>query len=143
MKLTLDSSVIIAALRKQEVLHKPCLLLLQQVSEGKHTALESDIVLVEVTAAIRRRTGSRKLAREVRENLVQLDFLFFLEVTESRMFSATKIAERFSLKGMDAIIAQIAQEKDSVLVTLDKEFAKKVTKLVSVEEIEKVLAVSK
>jgi len=59
------------------------------------------------------------------------------------MFSAAKIAERFSLKGMDAIIAQIAEEKGSVLVTLDKEFAKKVTGLVSVEEVERVLAVSK
>ncbi len=143
MKLTLDSSVIIAALRKQEVLHEPCLLLLQQISEGKHIALESAIVLVEVTAAIRRRTGSRRLAREITENLVQLDFLFFLELTEFRMFSAAKIAERFSLKGMDAIIAQIAEEKGSVLVTLDKEFAKKVTGLVSVEEVERVLAVSK
>jgi len=103
-------------------------------------ALESAIVLVEVTAAIRRRTGSRRLARQVRENLLQLDFLFFLELTESRMNSAARIGERVSLKGMDAIIAQVAEEEDSVLVTLDREFAEKVAGIVSVEEVEKLLA---
>ncbi len=140
MKLTLDSSVIIAALRKQEPMHHQCRLLLQQVKEGKYMALESAIVLVEVTAAIRRRTGSRRLARQVRENLLQLDFLFFLELTESRMNSAARIGERVSLKGMDAIIAQVAEEEDSVLVTLDREFAEKVAEIVSVEEVEKLLA---
>ena len=121
-------------------MHHQCRLLLQQVKEGKYMALESAIVLVEVTAAIRRRTGSRRLARQVRENLLQLDFLFFLELTESRMNSAARIGERVSLKGMDAIIAQVAEEEDSVLVTLDREFAEKVAEIVSVEEVEKLLA---
>jgi len=50
MDLTLDSSVIIAALRKQETMHSDCKALLQQVKEGKHRALESVIVPVEVAA---------------------------------------------------------------------------------------------
>jgi len=139
MKLTLDSSVIIAALRKQEPMHEQCKSLLEQVKEGKHVAFESAIVLVEVTAAIRRRTGSRRLARGVRENLLRLDTLIFLELTESRMNSAARIAERVPLKGMDCIIAQIAEEKDSVLVTLDREFAERAAQIVSVEEVGKIL----
>jgi len=139
MKLTLDSSVIIAALRKQEPTHPQCKSLLQQVKEGKHLCFESAIVLVEVTAAIRRRTGSRELARQVRENLLRLDCLIFLELTEFRMKSAARIAERVPMRGMDSIVVQVAEEKDCVLVTLDKELAERAAEVVLVEEVEKIL----
>lgn len=136
----MDSSVIIAALRKQEPLHKECKTLLQQVKDGKHIALESVIVPVEVIAAIRRRTNSERLARQVRENLLQLNSLFLFELTESRMNLAARIAERGSLKGMDAIIAQIAAERGSVLVTLDEEFTERVKQIVTVEDVKALLA---
>ena len=139
MNLTLDSSVILAALREQEPMHHACQALLAQVKDGVHNAFESAIVLVEVTAAIRRRTGSKELARKVREILRELPFLFFLELTESRMNLAARIAEKSCLKGMDAIIAQIAEEKDSVLVTLDDEFATRAKEIVKVEDVEALL----
>jgi predicted nucleic acid-binding protein len=140
MNLTLDSSVIVAALREQEPMHHACQALLSQVKNGVHMSFESATVLVEVTAAIRRRTGSEELARQVRKNLRELPFLFFLELTESRMNLAARIAEKSPLKGMDAIIAQIAEEKDSVLVTLDDEFAKRVKEIVKVEDVGAFLA---
>lgn len=135
MNLTLDSSIIIAALRKQEAMHKECKALLRQVKEGRHKILESMIVPVEVTTAIRRRTGSEKLARQVRENLLQLNSFFLLELTEPRMNHAARIAEKVPLKGMDAIIAQIAEERNSILVALDEEFAKKVEQIVTVKDV--------
>lgn len=135
MDLTLDSSVIIAALRKQEAMHEECKALLQQVKDGRHRALESMIVPVEVTAAIRRRTGSEELAKQVRENLLQLDSLFLLKLTKSRMNRAARIAEKVPLKGMDTIIAQIAEERGSILVTLDEEFAERAEKAVIVKDI--------
>jgi len=140
MRLTLDSSVIIAALRKQEPMHPQCRFLLQQVKEGKHLCFESAIVLVEVTAAIRRRTGSRELARQVKENLLRLDSLIFLELTEFRMRSAARIAERVPMKGMDSIIVQVAEEKDCILVTLDKELSERAAEVVLVKEVEKILS---
>lgn len=140
MNLTLDSSTIVASLREQEPLHKECKALLQQVKDGKHIAFESVIVPVEVTAAIRRRTGSEKLARQVRENLLQLNSLLLFELTESRMNFAARIAERVSLKGMDAIIAQIAEERGSILVTLDGEFAGRVKEVLAVKDVETLLA---
>ena len=121
MNFTIDSSVIVASLREGEGAYQKSRTFLTQVIEGEHTAYESAIVPVEVTAAIRRRTDSRKLARQVRQNLLNLDSLIFYELSKSRMESAAKIAEKVGLRGMDAIIAQIAQEKDTSLVTLDKE----------------------
>lgn len=136
MNLTLDSSIIVAALREQEPLHKECKALLQQVKDGKHEAFESVIVPVEVAAAIRRRTDSEMFARQARENLLKLGSFLFFELTESRMNSAARIAEQVSLKGMDAIIAQIAEEKGSILVTLDGEFTGRVKEILAVKDIE-------
>ncbi len=59
-RITIDSSVIIAALREQEPKHKECKSLLQKVKNGDYIAIEPYIVLIEVTAAIKRRTGSNK-----------------------------------------------------------------------------------
>ena len=122
MNFTIDSSVIVASLREQEGTHQKPKAFIAQVIEGEHTAYESVIVPVEVTAAIRRRTDSRKLARQVKQNLLNLDSLIFCELSKSRMESAAKIAGKVGLRGMDAIITQIAQERDTSLVTLDKDF---------------------
>ncbi|MGC8931648.1 MAG: hypothetical protein ACP5K6_08995 [Dictyoglomus sp.] len=61
--LTLDSSIIIAALREQEEKHDICFGVLEKVKNGEYIAIEPYIVLVEVTAAIRRRTGSKNLLK--------------------------------------------------------------------------------
>lgn len=142
MNLTLDSSIIIAALRIQEPKHKECKALLEQVRNDQHTAFESAIVLVEIAAAIRRRTRSEELARQVRENLLRLPSLVFIELTRSRMESAAKIAEKSGLRGMDAIIVQVTQERKTILVTLDEEMIEKSKRIVTVKEVDAILAES-
>lgn len=139
MNLTLDSSVIVASLRKQEKRHKECKTLLEQLKNGEHTAYESGIVLVEVTAAIRRRTGSKDLAMRVKNDLLELNFLNFLELTELRMKRSAEIASRIGVRGMDAIVIQIAEETGSVLVTLDEEMMKAAKEIVTVKEIQRLL----
>ena len=139
MNLTLDSSVIVASLRKQEKRHKECKTLLEQLKNGEHTAYESGIVLVEVAAAIRRRTGSKDLAIRVKNDLLELNFLNFLELTELRMKRAAEIASRIGVRGMDAIVIQIAEETRSVLVTLDEEMMKAAKEIVTVKEIQRLL----
>ena len=87
-------------------------------------------MVVEVTAAIRRRTGSSELARKVRQNLLKLPSFIFYELTESRMNSAARIGEQISLRGMDSIVAQVSQEK---------EFAKKAKQIVTVKDMDRLL----
>ncbi|MGC9003020.1 MAG: hypothetical protein ACP5J9_08760 [Dictyoglomus sp.] len=78
--LTLDISIIIAALREQEEKHDICFGVLEKVKNGEYIAIEPYIVLVEVMAAIRRRTGSKKLAEKVRFYLKDIDSIHFLEL---------------------------------------------------------------
>jgi len=56
------------------------------------------------------------------------------------MESAARVAERTGLRGMGAIIVQVAEESRAILVTLDDEMADKSREIVTVKEIEAILA---
>ena len=137
MLLTLDSSVIIAALRKQEPKHKEALDLLENVVNGDHIAVMPYTVLIEVVSAIRRRTGSKELAARIENNLESITTIYFLEIIRSRVKEANKIAREYGLKGMDAIVVQVAKENNANLVTLDEQMAKIATRIVKVISLEK------
>ena len=47
------------------------------VKDAEYFAVEPYTVLVEVVAAIKRRTGSEQLAEKVRNNLQEIDSIYF------------------------------------------------------------------
>jgi len=112
---------------------------LEKVQRASHTVLESVIVPVEVSAAIRRRTGSESLTREVWQHFLRLPSFLFVELTWSRMESAISIAEKTGLRGMDAIVVQVAEETGATLVTLDDEMAERSKGIVDVRDIARLL----
>jgi predicted nucleic acid-binding protein len=138
MIVTLDSSVIIAALRKQEERHKECRNLLEKVKDGEFIALEPYIVMIEVVAAIRRRTGSKQLAERVKNDLRSIDTIKFLDLVSFRAEEAMEIATEISVRGMDAVVIQIAKEFDAMLVSLDKEMVEKAKTIVKIKDVEEI-----
>jgi predicted nucleic acid-binding protein len=118
---TLDSSVIVAALRKKEVQHTVCRNLLEAVFQGNYLAVEPNTVLVEIAAAIRRRTGSKELSEKVVRDLQSIDSFYFLDLDVARTNLAVAIAQEYSVRGMDAVVAQISKEFKTILVSLDAE----------------------
>lgn len=136
MLVTLDSSVIIAALREQEKKHKECQELLEKIREAKYIAVQPYTVLVEVVAAIRRRTNSQFLAKQVKELLLKIDTMNFLELESTRADASVDIATHTGLRGMDAIIVQIANEFGAVLFTLDEEIMDKAKSIINIMKVE-------
>jgi len=137
MLLTLDSSVIIASIREQEPKHKECKKLMESVVSGENTVVVPYTVLIEVTSAIRRRTGSKNLAEIVRTNMESMDSIYFVELVKSDAREAAGISAETGVKGMDAIVIQAAKSNSSYLVTLDGEMerlAKRVCKIKSADE---------
>jgi predicted nucleic acid-binding protein len=134
--LTLDSSVIIAAFRKQEGKHSECRSLVERVKDGEFMALEPYTVLVEVVAAVRRRTGDSDLASRVRNDLQDIETLNFLELTSIRARLASEIAEEIGVRGMDAIVIQVAREFNIPLISLDVDMIDRARPLVKTELIE-------
>ncbi|MCK5661141.1 MAG: type II toxin-antitoxin system VapC family toxin [Methanosarcinales archaeon] len=125
MQICLDSSVIVAALRKQEVHHNAAIDILEKVKNGEYIAIEPQIVLVEVAAAIKRRTGSTELANRVMDDLLAIDTIHFTDLESRRAEDVTEIAINIGVRGMDAIVIQIAKEFNIPLITLDMEMIEK------------------
>ena len=138
MLLVLDSSVIVAAFREEEDKYNKCKKLLEDTINGKHVVILPTICLVEIVSAIRRRTDSKPLAIKIRDYLLSIDNLYFIEITKSVAEKASDISIETGLKGMDAIIVQIARENKASLITLDKEMenlSKNIVKIISIDKL--------
>jgi len=138
VNICLDSSVIVAALRKQEVHYEAARNLIEKVKDGNHIAIEPYIVLIEVVAAIKRRTGSTELAKRVKNNFLAIDTINFTDLELTRANDASEIAMNLGVRGMDAIVIQTAKEFNIPLITLDKEMLH-----YSLKVIEQVLGIAR
>jgi predicted nucleic acid-binding protein len=78
-------------------------------------------VLVEVVAAIRRRTGSELLAIEVQKTLENISAISFVMLDGRAAAKACKVATKTGLRGMDALVVQVAKEYKAELITFDDE----------------------
>jgi|SRR3989338_1907715 len=139
MLLTLDSSVVVASLVEGEKCHLQCKALMEKLANFEFVAIMPYSVFVEVVAAIRRRTDSEELAERVGKDLKSMDSIFFLEILQFRAEEAADLAMKTGLRGMDAIVAQIAKESNSILITLDGEMAVKSECHVKTNTIENIL----
>ena len=82
-------------------------------------------VLVEVVAAIRRRTGSEHLALETQKMLEGLPSVSFVMLDGRSAAKACRIAAKTGLRGMDALVVQVAREYKAELITFDQEMLQK------------------
>ena len=127
--LTVDSSVIVSTLLTDEVRHQEAMEIWEEVLSGEYYAVMPYSVLVEVVAAVRRRTGSESLALEVKKELCSLDSVAFVNLDEDAAKKACVLASRTGFKGMDAIVVQVSLEYNTRLVSFDKEMVRKVSLL--------------
>lgn len=138
-RLTIDTSVFIAAIRETENKHEICKNLFQKIGKGEYEVIEPYTVLVEIGAAIKRRFSSSAAAEAAVEEILAIEAISFEELIQSRAKDAYQIAVRAGLRGMDAIVVQIAKENNCALVTLDQEMAEKAKEIIPVESIEKLI----
>lgn len=134
--IVLDSSLIIAALRHEEEKHHSCRKILELVKNGALAAAEPYSVLVEISAAIKRRTDFVELAERIKADLKNIGGLHFFELTERRAEEACALAIKTGVRGMDALVMQIAAEMDASLVTLDRELEEKARGIVSIKSVD-------
>ena len=92
-------------------------------------------VLVEVVSAIRRRTGDEVLALKIKKELLSIDNLNFTIVDPESASESANIAIETGMRGMDAIVVQIAKEYGTSLVTLDNEMISKATGIANIKEL--------
>ncbi|KKL66896.1 hypothetical protein LCGC14_2140440, partial [marine sediment metagenome] len=83
----------------------------------------SMITPIEISCAIARRAGIKeaKESEEIIQNWSKEKKINIYELNEKRMLKAQNHGLNFKLKGMDAIIVQLAFELNFPLATLDNE----------------------
>jgi predicted nucleic acid-binding protein len=119
--LTVDSSLIVASLLKEDANHLEAKKVWKDVTDGDVDAVEPLTVLVEVAGAIRRRTRSEPIAMKAVENLLAMDNVVFALVDHAVAKSAAVISIATGLRGMDAFVVEAAKRFDADLRTLDME----------------------
>jgi len=134
-EVTLDSSVFISAFVEGDKFRPKARRIIEKVFSGEYRVVTSATVLVEICGAIARRAGAEK-AFLVKEHLAKwedMNLINWSELTRERMDEAAKLAVELKLKGMDAIVVQVAKEKNRALITFDEEIAEKAKTIVKVD----------
>jgi len=117
-KLTIDSSVIVASLLDNEPRHEEAFRIWESVLSGVNSAIMPYSIFVEVVAAVKRRTGSGQLSREVMRELRKIENIAFVDLDSKAAEEAAEIAIRTGTRGMDALVIQVAKDFGSELITL-------------------------
>ncbi|MEM3022277.1 MAG: PIN domain-containing protein [Candidatus Bathyarchaeia archaeon] len=133
-RVTLDSSVLVSAFVGGEAFRPIALQILRRIFLGEFRATTSAIVPVEVCGAISRRSGIEEasLVKRQLEKWEGMGFIAFSALDRGRMREAVELALRLRLKGMDAIVVQVAKEEGAALVTFDEEVARRAKEAVEV-----------
>jgi len=133
-EVTLDSSVLVSALVKGDELRPTARRVMEKIFLGQYHVTASAIVPVEVCGSISRRVGVDK-AISVKNQLTRwedMNLVVYSELTGKRKEEATELAVKLKMRGMDAIVVQVAKEKKGVLITFDEEMAGKAKAAVKV-----------
>ncbi|MGB9854200.1 MAG: type II toxin-antitoxin system VapC family toxin [Candidatus Bathyarchaeales archaeon] len=132
--LTLDSNVLIAALKDDEPYSTNCIEILEKVPD-KFLLTEPSIIYQEVCGTLARKTG-KAIADKAKE---QLDLIIHPSLLSNcdKAFctSAYHLCAEYNIYAIDAIYLKVALDKNAILVSLDKEdFIEKInSKKVSIE----------
>jgi len=114
-----DASIWVARLIKQDALHTLSRTWLEDQRVAGMRFLAPALLLVEVAAAISRRTGEPELARRAVGALRNLPDLRLVEIDQAVVATATSIATDLGVRGADAFYIAIAQRLNLPLATLD------------------------
>ncbi len=132
MTYTVDSSVWIAALLREDPTHDQAYAFVERLLDGEDEVVLPVTIYIEVVLAIARRTLSPDLPGRATEFLLGLPAIEFVEIDYPRMISTVEKTMSARLRGMDAIVLHVTQEFDATLVTLDSELQQRAQFLVPV-----------
>ncbi|HEY4228462.1 MAG TPA: PIN domain-containing protein [Candidatus Limnocylindrales bacterium] len=118
---TIDASVLVAAAVPDEPANASARALMERVIEAGLAIHEPTLAVVEVTAAIARRTGDRDLALAAGRRLLQLPGLVLHDLDADVMAAAAHVASDLRLRAADAVYVAVAHGHAGTLITLDAE----------------------
>ena len=135
MNAVLDASVWVARLVRQDAFHDPVKRWMETRRAAGDLFYAPDLLLAEVSGAIRRRLDDQALASRAVEVLMNLPALRLMEMDRELLVQASKLAAELGLRGADAAYAALAQRLNLPLVTFDADQRERVTQRIPIAEI--------
>ncbi len=130
-----DASIWVSRLVPQDEFHDRCLQWLSRQRSNDVTLTSPSFLLAEVAGAISRRTRDNQLAERTVEALKGLPGLRLIEMNQTVIENAARLAARLGLRGADAIYVAVASHLNIPLATLDEDQREKAAKVVMIETI--------
>jgi len=118
---TIDASVLVAADTRDEAAHGSARAFLGRVLAAGVVVHQPNLAIVEVTAAVARRTGDPAHARTVGAAMLGLPGLVVHDLDLEMALAAAGLASDLRLRAADAVYAATALIQGTTLVTLDAE----------------------
>ena len=117
----MDASIWVSQLRPQDANHNASRLWMDRYTAAGGLLVVPIFLLIEVAAAISRRTGEPTLAEKAIEDLNSIDAIQFVPLDSVLVQAAVNIATDLQLRAGDAIYVAVAQQLNLPLVSWDKE----------------------
>jgi predicted nucleic acid-binding protein len=134
MFIVVDASVWVARLVLEDVFHEPVKVWMFARLEAGDQFLAPSLLLAEIGGAISRRTTS-SLGLKAVEYVQSLPGLQLVEMEDSLLREAAKLAAELGLRGADSTYVAVAARLDLPLITLDIDQRERAKKRVTVLEI--------
>ncbi|MCK4285620.1 MAG: PIN domain-containing protein [Candidatus Lokiarchaeota archaeon] len=118
-----DSNVFIASLIENDKFYEVSIDFIEKMNINELIFHISMIIPIEVSCAIARRIGAKEAneSEEIIHNWIKEKKIVVYELNEKRMTESQNYGTKYKLKGMDAIIIQLALELNLPLITFDNE----------------------
>lgn len=117
--LTLDSNILLAALKADEIYSEKCLEILLKVPDSL-ILTEPSIIYQEVCGTLARRVG-KDAADEAKKLLdLMIDPRLLVNCDKAFCISAYPLCSEYDIYAIDAIYLKVALNNNSMLVSLDK-----------------------
>lgn len=133
-EVALDSSALVSAFVKEDEFRPIARRIMEKIFSGQYHSTTSTVVFVEACGAISRRAGVDK-AISAKNQLIKwedLNLTAYSELTRQRREEAAELTIKLKMRGIDAIVVQVAKEKKGTLITFDEEMAEKAKAAVEV-----------
>jgi predicted nucleic acid-binding protein len=119
--ITIDASVLVAAATESDPAWPDAAAFMNAALAAGVQIHQPTLALIEVGAAIARRTGNSDLAMDAGEAILGLPGLMLQELDIEASTEAAALAGRLQLRGADAVYAATALRHSATLVTLDED----------------------
>ena len=133
--IVVDASLWVARLIAQDAFHDLSRQWLDAQRDQGVQFVAPTLLLVEVAAAISRRTGDSELAKKATEALENLPDLRLVEMDQSVVQTAVRAGADLGVRGADALYIAIAQQLTLPMATLDTDQSERGSQVVEIWKV--------